>query len=160
MLTGKTQMETEHAIRELIAKSCMRLERNDYKGYLELCDENFRYRITAYSPEIRKNMTWLEKNKRGMKDLFDLLPKQNMDRTPLTRHFSIFTVEQSAAKTWTVTSALQIFRTESQGGATSLVAVGKYIDEIRLQDDGGFALVDREVRLDTRMLGKGYHVPF
>ncbi|NDZ12734.1 methanesulfonate monooxygenase [Variovorax sp. WS11] len=153
-------METEHAIRELIAKSCMTLERDDYKGYLELCGESFRYRITAYSPEIRKDMTWLEKNKRGMKDLLDLLPKQNMDRTPLTRHFSIFLVEQRAADAWRVGSNLQVFRTESQGGTTSLVAIGKYIDEIGLQENGRFALIDREVRLDTRMLGKGYHVPF
>ena len=153
-------METEHVIRELIAKSCMSLERSDYKGYLDLSGQIFRYRITASIPEIRKDMTWLDKNKRGMKDLFDLLPKQNMDRTPLTRHFSIFMVEQQAADTWKVTSSLQIFRTESQGGTTSLVAVGKYIDEISLQENGRFALVDREVRLDTRMLGKGYHVPF
>lgn len=153
-------METELAIRALIAKSCMCLEQNNFKGYLELCDENLRYRITAYSPEIRKDMTWLDKNKRGMKDLFDLLPKQNMDRTPLTRHFSIFTVEQATEDTWKVTSALQVFRTELQAGATSLVAIGKYNDEIRLHENGSAVLVDREVRLDTRMLGKGYHVPF
>lgn len=153
-------METERAIRELISKTCMKLDANDYKGYLELCDENLRYRITAYSPEIRKGMVWLEKNKPGMKDLFDLLPKQNMDRTPLTRHFSIFTVEQGEGSSVKVTSALQIFRTELQGGETSLVGVGKYVDEIRVQENGAAVLVDREVRLDTRMLGKGYHVPF
>lgn len=153
-------METERAIRELIAKTCMRLDANDYKGYLELCDESFRYRITAYSPEIRKDMVWLEKNKPGMKDLLDLLPKQNMDRTPLTRHFSVFTVEQGEGASVKVTSALQIFRTEFQGGETSLVGVGKYIDEIRLRENGHAVLLDREVRLDTRMLGKGYHVPF
>ncbi|PMY07368.1 methanesulfonate monooxygenase, partial [Pseudomonas sp. GW460-13] len=53
----------------------------------------------------------------------------------------------------------QVFRTELQGGTTSLVAVGKYLDEIQLGSDGAL-LVQREVRLDTRMLGKGYHVPF
>lgn len=153
-------MDNERAVRELIAKTCMKLDANDYKGYLELCDDNFRYRITAYSPEIRKDMVWLEKNKPGMKDLFDLLPKQNMDRTPLTRHFSIFFVEQAGGSTVKVTSALQIFRTEFQGGETSLVGVGKYVDEIRLEENGSAVLVDREVRLDTRMLGKGYHVPF
>lgn len=154
-------MHTETAIRELVARTCLALEGNDYSGYLKLCDSEFQYRITAYSPEIRKDMVWLEKDKKGMKDLFDLLPKQNMDRTPLTRHFSIFTVERSAQDDrLKVTSALQLFRTETQGGDTSLVAVGKYIDEIRLNEDGSAVLVDREVRLDTRMLGKGYHVPF
>lgn len=154
-------MQTETAIRELVARTCLALDSNDYPGYLKLCDGGFRYRITAYSPEIRKDMVWLEKDKKGMKDLFDLLPKQNMDRTPLTRHFSIFTVEQVAGEDRVkVTSAFQLFRTETHGGDTSLAAVGKYIDEIRLHEDGTAVLVDREVRLDTRMLGKGYHVPF
>jgi methanesulfonate monooxygenase small subunit len=153
-------METESAVRELIARSCMKLDANDYKGYLGLYDESLRYRITAWSPEIRKDMVWLEKNRAGLKDLFDLLPKQNMDRTPLTRHFSLFTVEKGAGATVRVTSGLQIFRTEVQGGTTSLVGVGKYVDEIRLKEDGSAVLVDREVRLDTRMLGKGYHIPF
>ena len=154
-------MQTETAIRELIARTCLALDGNDYLGYLKLCGKDFRYRITAYSPEIRKDMVWLDKDRKGMKDLFDLLPKQNMDRTPLTRHFSLFLLEPGSSDDRVkVTSALQLFRTETQGGATALVAVGKYIDEVRVDASGAAELVDREVRLDTRMLGKGYHVPF
>ncbi|AXF12584.1 methanesulfonate monooxygenase (plasmid) [Paraburkholderia graminis] len=153
-------METENAIRALIAKSCLALDSNDYKGYLTLCSENFQYYITTYSPEIRKNMVWLEKDKPDLKNLFDLLPKQNMDRTPLTRHFSIFTVSPGPKEDRVeVMSALQVYRTEHQGGTTSLVAVGKYLDEVELGAEGPL-LIKREVRLDTRMLGKGYHVPF
>lgn len=154
-------MKNETAIRELIARTCLALDGNDYAAYLKLCATDFRYRITAYSPEIRKDMNWLEKDRKGMKDLLDLLPKQNMDRTPLTRHFSLFLVEPASTEGCVkVTSALQLFRTETQGGGTSLVAVGKYIDEIRVDAAGAAELVDREVHLDTRMLGKGYHVPF
>ncbi|BAO93153.1 aromatic-ring-hydroxylating dioxygenase subunit beta [Caballeronia cordobensis] len=153
-------METESTIRSLIAKSCLTLDSNDYKGYLALCSETFQYSITTYSPEIRKNMVWLQKDKLDMKSLFDLLPKQNMDRTPLSRHFSLFTVNPSPMEDrLEVISALQVFRTEHQGGTTSLVAVGKYLDEVQLGADGPL-LTKREVRLDTRMLGKGYHVPF
>lgn len=154
-------MQTENAIRELIARTCLALDGNDYAAYLKLCGKEFRYRVTAYSPEIRKDMLWLEKDRKGMKDLLDLLPKQNMDRTPLTRHFSLFLVEPGSSDDRVkVTSALQVFRTETQGGVTSLVAVGKYIDEIRVDQAGAAELMDREVRLETRMLGKGYHVPF
>lgn len=153
-------MENESAIRALIAKSCLALDSNDYKGYLALCSEDFQYCITTYSPEIRKNMVWFEKGKLDLKSLFDLLPKQNMDRTPLTRHFSMFTVNPGSQEDRVeVMSALQVFRTEHQGGTTSLVAVGKYLDEFGLGAEG-FLLRKREVRLDTRMLGKGYHVPF
>lgn len=153
-------MDTEKALRELIARTCLSLDGNDFKSYLEQCDPAFKYRISAYSPEIRKDMIWLEKDKEGMKALFDLLPKQNMDRTPLTRHFSMYTVESDEqANMAKVVSVFQLYRTEQDGGVTSLAAVGKYVDKISL-NDGRPLLLDREVRLDTRMLGKGYHVPF
>lgn len=153
-------METEKAVRELVARSCLIMDRNDYQGFLDLCDQNFTYRITAYSPEIRRDMLWLEKDKAELKTLLDLLPKQNMDRTPLTRHFSLYTVDvDSGTNTAQVISALQVYRTETDGGVTSLVAVGKYLDKVTL--NGGVPkLLEREVRLDTRMLGTGYHVPF
>lgn len=161
MQNGKSDMQIEKAVRSLIARTCLALDGSDYAAFLKLCGRDFRYRITTYSPEIRKDMLWLEKDRVGMKDLLDLLPKQNMDRTPLTRHFSLFLVESgSSGDRVKVTSALQLFRTETQGGETSLVAVGKYIDEIRVDAEGIAELVDREVRLETRMLGKGYHVPF
>lgn len=153
------QTEQESLIRELVAKLCSCLDQNDYDGYLELCATDFSYRITAYSPEIRKDMLWLEKDKEGMTALIQLLPKQNMDRTPLTRHFNMCTVSSSEDDTYCVRSTLQVFRTEHSGGETSLVAIGEYLDKVRMTSEGP-VLVDREVRLQTRMLGKGYHVPF
>lgn len=150
----------EKPIRELIARSCMALDRNDFQAFLNFCDSAFTYRITAYSPEIRRDMLWLEKDKAGLKELIDMLPKQNMDRTPLTRHVSLYTVDvDEASNTANVISALQVYRTETDGGVTGLVAVGKYLDKVALSG-GQPKLVSREVRLDTRMLGCGYHVPF
>jgi len=52
-----------------------------------------------------------------------------------------------------------VFRTQLDGGATELFAVGRFHDTVKL--DGGTAkLVKRVVRLDTRQLGYGYHIPF
>lgn len=152
-------MELEKSISELMAQLCSRLDQNDYEGYLALCAADFSYRISAYSPEIRRDMLWLEKDKEGMTALIQLLPKQNMDRTPLTRHFNMCTVSPSQDDTHDVRSTLQVFRTEHSGGETSLVAIGEYLDKVRVTPEGPL-LVNREVRLQTRMLGKGYHVPF
>jgi methanesulfonate monooxygenase small subunit len=58
-----------------------------------------------------------------------------------------------------VVSALQVFKTELDGGATELFAVGRFHDTVRL-DGAGARLARRVVRLDTRLLGYGYHVPF
>ena len=148
------------AIEELVYKSCMLLDGQDYKGYLDLCDEGFRYTITTHSPEIRKDMVWLDHDKKGMHTLLTQLPRHNSDHSPLTRHATVYSVTvDGAAKEAQVITALQVFKTDLDGGATALFAVGKYIDQVSL---AGAApkLAKREVKLDTRMLGIGYHVPF
>jgi methanesulfonate monooxygenase small subunit len=58
-----------------------------------------------------------------------------------------------------VVSALQVFRTALDGGDTSLFAVGKVYDTVNLAD-GKALLAKRVLRLDTRQLGIGSHIPF
>ena len=153
-------MDHRHAITELVCNSCMALDDKQFSAYLELCDPAYRYKITAYSPEIRKDMTWLEHDKTGMQTLFTNLPKHNSDQSPLTRHVTVYTVkEDAAAQQAQVVSALQVFRTSLDGGATELFAVGKLHDLISLSGEAP-KLLAREVRLQTRMLGFGYHIPF
>ncbi|MDZ4251713.1 MAG: aromatic-ring-hydroxylating dioxygenase subunit beta [Sulfuritalea sp.] len=153
-------MNSKQAIEELIYRSCLVLDDKDFKGYLNICDPDFRYSITAHSPEIRKDMIWLEHDKKGMESLFNNLPKHNSDHSPLTRHATVYTVEVDAAdKQAKIVSALQVFKTSLDGGATELFAVGKYIDTVNLEGASP-KLLNRVVKLDTRMLGIGYHIPF
>ncbi len=152
-------MDHRHAISELICKSCMTLDDKKFNDYLELCDPAYHYAITAYSPEIRKEMTWLEHDKAGMQGLFANLPKHNSDQSPLSRHVTVYTVQPSEdGNEAQVISALQVFRTTLDGGTTELFAVGKIHDRITLAG-GTPKLLSRNVRLDTRMLGFGYHIP-
>ena len=153
-------MLPRQSIDELVYRSCLALDEKNFAGYLDLCDPAFHYAITAYSPEIRKEMTWLEHDKEGMKTLFTNLPKHNSDQSPLSRHSTVYTVEQDEAKQQAkVVSALQVYRTALDGGATELFAVGKVYDTITF-NGGSPKLLDRNIRLDTRMLGFGYHIPF
>ena len=138
----------------------MALDDKQFNAYLELCDPAYHYKITAYSPEIRKDMIWLEHDRVGMQALFTNLPKHNSDQSPLTRHVSVYTVkEDAAAQQAQVVSALQVFKTSLDGGATELFAVGKLHDLVSLSGAAP-KLLAREVRLQTRMLGFGYHIPF
>ena len=148
------------AIEELVYKSCMLLDEHKYKDYLDLCDENFRYTITTHSPEIRKDMVWLDHDKAGMNTLLTQLPRHNSDHSPITRHATVYSVAIDAAnKHADVVSAVQVYKTELDGGATSLFAVGKFYDKVSLAN-GHPRLAQRVVKLDTRMLGIGYHIPF
>lgn len=148
------------AVEELVYQSCLLLDEKDFKAYLDLCSEQFRYTITAHSPEIRKDMIWLDHDKAGMQTLLTQLPRHNSDHSPLTRHANVYTVNfDQAKKQAQVVSVLQVFKTDLDGGATALFAVGKYLDTVTL-NDGKPKLVKRIVKLDTRMLGIGYHIPF
>ncbi len=152
--------EQRQAIEELIYRTCLALDAKDWKGFLDLCDPAFRYTITAHSPEIRKDMVWLDQDRAGMETLFGNLPRHNSDHSPITRHATVYTVDVDAAKgDAQVVSALQVFRTALDGGATELFAVGHFHDQVKL-DGGSPKLAKRVVRLDTRLLGYGYHVPF
>ena len=148
------------AIEELVYKTCMTLDEQRFTDYLNLCEDDFRYTITTHSPEIRKDMVWLDHDKKGLQTLLTQLPRHNSDRSPLTRHATVYSVAiDDSGKEADVISALQVFKTELDGGATALFAVGKYLDHVNLAGDIP-KLAKRVVKLDTRMLGIGYHIPF
>ena len=151
-------MVERQQIEELIYRSCLALDDRDYKGFLELCDAGFRYKVAAYSPEIRKEMVWLDHDRNGMETLFTNLPRHNSDHAPLVRHATVYTVKVNGAQA-EVVSALQVFRTALGGGATELFAVARLIDTVKLDGDTP-KLAARVVRMETRQLGFGSHIPF
>ena len=151
-------MEQRQQIEELIYRTCMALDDRNFTGFLELCDPGFRYSITAYSPEIRKEMVWLDHDRAGMESLFATLPRHNSDHSPLMRHATVYTVKVDGQHA-EVVSALQVFRTALDGGATELFAVARLLDTVNI-DGGAPRLARRVVKMDTRQLGYGYHIPF
>lgn len=58
-----------------------------------------------------------------------------------------------------VVSALQIYKTALNGGATQVFAVGKYYDTVSVKGKKPI-LLKRHVCCDPRDLGWGYHIPF
>ena len=151
--------EQRQAIEELVYRSCLALDDRDFKGFLALCDEDFHYTITTYSPEIRKDMVWLDHDRKGLDTLLTNLPRHNSDHSPITRHATVYTVDVGGDGTASVVSALQVFRTQLDGGASELFAVGRLHDTVKL-NGAHPKLAKRVVKLDTRLLGYGYHIPF
>jgi methanesulfonate monooxygenase small subunit len=149
----------ERDIVDLIYRGILLMDRNDFLGWLDLCTSDFHYTISTYSPEIRKDMTWLDHDREGMVNLIRLLPKHNSDQTPLTRHATVYSVDCDEAKreAQAVTS-VAIFATALDGGASELYAIARYHDTVDLAG-GAPRLKHRVVRLDTRSLGIGKHWP-
>lgn len=160
--------EVLQPVHDLIYKSCLYMNDESWKDYLSLCDpQSFRYRVVSYSPEMRKDQVWADRDYKSMKLSFDLLPRHNSDHSKLSRQVNIYTVDyDEQAKEANVVSALTIYRTQLDGtmsyiesGQTNLYAVGLYKDLIRF-NGGSPKLVDRVVQLDTRQLDVGTHKPF
>jgi len=146
-------------VEELVYRSCISLDEKDFEAYLELCAPDFRYTVNAYAPEIRREMVWLDHDRAGMEALFRTLPRHRSDAAPLTRHATVYTIEFDATETQaSVVTAVTVFRTALDGGSTSLFAVGKMFDTVYLRS-GTALLARRTVRLDTRELGIGTHIP-
>ena len=149
----------EQAATNLVYRSCLLLDEKRFTEFLDLCADDFHYTITAYSPEARTEMTWMDEDKVSMTRTLDVLPRHNSDHSPLSRHATVYTVDyDDETKQAAVVSALQVFKTSLDGGATALFAVAKVYDVIAINGRAP-RFVRRNVRLDTRMLGIGSHIP-
>ena len=157
---AKKSADPKIAVSELIYQSCLLLDEMKFDEFLGMCTDDFQYTITAYSPETRTEMTWMDENKASMKRMLEVLPRHNSDHSSLSRHATVYKVDYDEKKKQaSAVSALQVFRTSLDGGETHLFAVAKLYDTISL-NGGGARLVSRNVRLGTRMLGIGTHIPF
>ena len=164
--TKLPDLETRQRAEELIYDACLALNAEDWAAFLQLCEpQGFRYRITNYSPEIRRTQCWMDRDFKGLKSIIDLLPKHNSDHSPMTRHATVYKVLVDPANGEVhARTQLAIYRTELDGsnshfdsGKTQLWAIGRYEDRIRVGAE--VRLLERNVVLDTRQIEIGSHLP-
>jgi methanesulfonate monooxygenase subunit beta len=148
---------------DLIYTGVSYLDDRNWDAWLSLTTSDFHYRIGAYSPEIRKEMTWLEHDREGLRALFALLGKHHVDHAIWFRQAILQRITQESQDTLRAVTQLAIFTTSVdvgdthvESGSSRLFAVGRYHDQINWSD-GRWLLADRYVQLDTRQLGIGSH---
>jgi methanesulfonate monooxygenase small subunit len=147
------------AVKDVIYQSCLAMDDERFDEYLALCAEDYQYKVTAYSPELRKEMVWLEQSRADLIAMFEMLPEHVKPEGRFTRHVQVYRVTPNGSPdTLNVTSALTIYFTTDRGD-TKMFAIGRYNDVV---DMSGATprLKAREVRLETRSLGTGSQIPF
>lgn len=151
-------------LEDVIYTGCLHLDELRFDAWLEQTAPELRYRITAYSPEIRKEMTWLEHDRSGLAALFELLPRHHVNHAQWLRHAVLYHVAQEAEDRVRAVTSLAVYQTvvdvgdaHVDAGATRIFAVGRYHDRLRLEQ-GRWLLAERTVRLETRQLGIGTHL--
>ncbi len=144
-------------IRDLVARTCLALDKEDYGAYLQLCSSEFHYRIVAFSQEIKREMVWLEADRVALEGIFEMIPRHARMEGTLKRHVSVYTIDTTSDARASVLSSI-IVSVTSPAGATQIYAVGQLEDEIDLASAEP-RLARRQVRLETRILAPHSHVP-
>lgn len=147
---------TNENIKRLIYSSALKLDGEDFKGFLRHCSESFRYCIKTYSPELGMEMTWLDHDRPALQDMFGMLRQHVRMTGRFKRHVSVYTVDNEDGKA-KVHSSILLVHTDLEGHS-KLFAAGQYEDVIDLSGDAPM-LLERVVRLETRELGPGMHIP-
>jgi methanesulfonate monooxygenase small subunit len=147
-------------LREFIEGTCLALDEERFDDFIALCSPEFTYRITAYSPEIRKELVWMDHDRDELTTLFANLPEHIRMQGSFMRQVSAGSATMKDQTTGLVkaVSPVAIFFTDIEG-VTRLYAVGRYNDVVTNTQDGHPFLRSREMRLHTRDLSPGCHVP-
>jgi methanesulfonate monooxygenase small subunit len=148
---------TNDAISGLVYETAMRLDAEDFKGFMRACGDVFSYSIRVHSPDLGREMVWLEQDRKGMQDLLTMLPQHVRMKGRFRRHVSVYKVERPSAERACAHSSVLVVFTD-QLGSSRLFLAGQYEDVF---DTTGEAprLIERVVRLDSRDVGPGMHIP-
>lgn len=146
-------------IKRLIYSSALMLDAENFKGFLAACGEHFRYAIKTFSPELGKEMVWLDHTHKGLQDLFGMLPQHVRMKGRFKRHVSVYSVdaEPDTQNRIRAHSSVLVVHT-ALDGSSKLFAAGQYEDIIDVSGDSPH-FIERVVRLETRELGPGMHIP-
>jgi methanesulfonate monooxygenase small subunit len=155
-ITQKQVAVSARTVAEQIARSCLLLDREDFDGWMQSCASDVTYKITAYSPEIGREMTWLEVGRKDLEALFTDLRSQVRVLGPFFRHLGPTIESADTNGEPTFTTSVAMFHTTLQG-VTSILAASRYIDQWQFENST-LRLRAREVRMDTRRLEFGIHV--
>ena len=162
---GTNGVSVGESVRDAVYRSCILLDDEKWSDWLNLCDADFEYEITAWSPEINKDMIYFSGNRNYLQSMTDMLDKHNTDHSPLRRHATVYTIDENDDGTLTVVSSLAIYQNLLDGinshidaGESHLFIIGRYIDKMKIED-GKAIFLERKVELDTRRLDKGSHWP-
>ena len=148
---------SDQAIARLIYETAIKLDTEDFKGFLRGCSAEFKYSIRVHSPDLGQEMVWLEQDRKGMEDLFTMLPQHVRMKGRFRRHVSVYTVDRESEGRVRAHSSFMVIFTDLEG-TSRLFLAGQYEDLIDTEGESP-QLLERIVRLDSRDTGPGMHIP-
>lgn len=150
------QLRDEQAVRDVVALTAARLDREDLVGWLELFDEGAEYEITTFSPEIRRPMSWWKSERPALEKLIKELHRHVRDPARRLHLLGPISIVLDAARAGAEVP-FAIYRT-MPSGETQLYVVGRYEDSL-IRKSGEWLYVSHRAILETRLLDAHTHLP-
>lgn len=144
------------SVSKLMHAHSQALESEDFDLHLRMLTDDFRYRVSAYSPELRKEMVWLDHGSEDYRNMIRMLRQHVRVPGRFFRQVVVNAIKQQDDKVGVTSSFVVVYT--NPDGESKLFAVGRYHDQLAMIDND-LRLASREVRLETRDLGPGMHVP-
>ncbi len=146
----------EQAIRDLVARTAVRLDREDFAGWLELFEAGAEYELCAYSPEIRRTMSWWKSGRAALEKQLREIPQHERDTASRLHVLGPVLVELDGDRAHAETP-FALFRTLPDG-ETRLYVVGRYEDDVVKKSGTWFYARHRNI-LETRVIDAFTHLP-
>ena len=146
----------QEAARELIQRSAMLLDAEDFDPWVKLFDDGGIYELTAYSTEICRWMTWQSSDRATLDKMLKEVGEHVRD-TAQRRHIVGMPLVEINGNQGHVQSNFSLFRTLPDG-QSSLYMIGQYDDHI-VKRSGVWLYAMHKVTVDTRMLDSFTHIP-
>jgi 3-phenylpropionate/cinnamic acid dioxygenase small subunit len=149
-------LQDREAARDLVQRTAMFLDAEDFDAWVALFDDGGIYELTAYSTEIRRWMTWQSSDRATLEKMLKEVDEHVRDPAQ-RRHVVGMPLVEIDGDEGHVVSNFSIFRTLPDG-QSSLYMVGQYDDRI-VKRSGRWFYSAHNVIADTRMLDSFTHVP-
>ena len=144
------------AIRELVQRTALLLDEEKFDQWLELFDGAGTYELNAYSPEIRRWMSWWQSDRPALEKMLKELDQHVRDPAR-RRHVVSPAVVALDGERANGVSQFALYRTTPEG-QSSLYMVGRYEDRL-VRRSGSWFYAAHKVITDTRMLEAFTHIP-
>jgi 3-phenylpropionate/cinnamic acid dioxygenase small subunit len=142
---------------DVVLRTARCLDELDFEAFLALCTTDFRYVVEVWSPDLRRDMIWFDHDRAGIEALFGSVHEHIVRPERTLRHLGQCLVDLEGADLASVDTSVAVFMTDTHGDSR-LWAVGRYLDRVE-RHGGSWLLAQRVVRLETRNLGIGSHLP-
>lgn len=149
-------MVDRQAIQELVTQLAKLLDEENFDEWLKLFDAGGIYELSAYSPEIRKWMTWWKSDRAELSARLKQL-KEHVRDPATRRHVVGGTVVELDGDRARAVSSFAVYRTE-QDGQSKLYMVGRY-EDVLIRKAGAWFYTLHKAIADTRTMEIGTHIP-